>query len=116
MRGRASFLDIRHNGVRARNGAISVAFVPHDGDEPARVGYSISRRVGHAVVRNRLRRRLRAALSELARLNTPTLRGGLYVITPSPAAAGLSFTELRDALAAALEKSALLAHRPGSAP
>jgi len=115
MRGRASFLDIRHNGVRARSGAVSVAFVPHPADEPAQVGYSISRQVGNAVVRNRLRRRLRAALSELARLNTPTLRGGLYVITPSPAAVGLSFTQLRDSLAAALEKSALLAHRSGNA-
>jgi ribonuclease P protein component len=115
MRGRASFLDVRHNGVRSRAGAISVAFVPRDDGGPARVGYAVTRRVGRAVVRNRLRRRLRAALSELIRVNSTTLRGGLYVITPTPAAIGLSFPELRDTLAAALEKSSRQGRRTAAA-
>jgi ribonuclease P protein component len=79
--------------------------VPHDGDETARVGYAITRRVGNAVTRNRLRRRLQAALSELARQNNVTLRSGLYLITPGPSVVPMSFPQLREALAAAFEKN-----------
>ncbi len=51
-----------------------------DGDEP-RVGLAVSRKVGDAVVRNRLKRRLRALFDELA----PSLgRGRDYVAIARP--------------------------------
>ena len=44
---------------------MTVAFLP--GGTDVRVAYAIGRRVGPAVVRNRVRRRLRAAVRELDR-------------------------------------------------
>ena len=104
MHGRENFLDVRQHGFRARSGPIGVSYVARVSGAPAQVGYAITQRVGNAVVRNRLRRRLRAALTELARVEHPTLRGGLYVINPSPAAVPLSFTQLGSALRTALDK------------
>ena len=41
-----------------------------------RLGYTVSTRLGHAVVRNRVRRRLR----EIARLNAPRLKSGWDIV------------------------------------
>ena len=69
------------------------------------MAYAIGRPVGHAVARNRLRRRLRALMDEL-RAGLPD---GLYLIKCDFRAGTLSFAELRRALEAALE-SARVAH------
>jgi len=45
-------------------------------DEPARIGFITSRRVGGAVVRNGVRRRLR----ELVRASRPKLRRGVWLV------------------------------------
>ena len=55
-----------------------------------RIGFSVSKKVGVAVVRNRTKRRLREAVRPLL----PQLRSGLYVFVARPAAAELSFQEL----------------------
>lgn len=54
------------------------------------MAYTIGRRVGPAVVRNRLRRRLRM----LMRQAVPTLRPGAYLIVASPEAATLPYAQL----------------------
>ena len=41
-----------------------------------RVGYTVSAKLGHAVVRNRVRRRLR----EIARLNAPAMKDGWDIV------------------------------------
>jgi ribonuclease P protein component len=64
---RATFHALR-SGRRARRGPISVTFAPpHAADRPAppRVAFVVGKAAGGAVVRNRIRRRLRAALREL---------------------------------------------------
>ena len=59
-------------------------------DGPARVGLVVGRRVGKAVVRNRVKRRLRAALNEIG------LKDGMdYVVIGSAAVAGVPFATLR---------------------
>jgi ribonuclease P protein component len=63
------------------------------------VAYTIGRRVGGAVVRNRLRRRLRALIRDAA----PTLRPGAYLIGAAPAAAELGPDDLRAHLVRALK-------------
>jgi ribonuclease P protein component len=95
IRTRSTFTTLRQDGRRARSGALRVTHVPDLSGE-ARVAYAISRAVGSAVVRNRVRRRLRAACVELA---PPP---GAYLISVSTAAATCSYAELRDDLAAAL--------------
>ena len=84
---RATFLAFRH-ARRARRGLITVAWVDDDRDLPARVAFAISKKVGPAVVRNRLRRRLR----ELARRGG--LRSGAWMIIASPGAGEASFAAL----------------------
>lgn len=41
-----------------------------------RLGYTVSTKLGHAVVRNRVRRRLR----EICRLNSPTMKKGFDIV------------------------------------
>jgi ribonuclease P protein component len=92
------FEALRH-GRRHREGPITVSWVPGDPTEPPRVAYTIGRRVGSAVVRNRVRRRLRMLIREAA----PKLRSGAYLIGVSPAAALLSYEELRDSVQKAIK-------------
>jgi ribonuclease P protein component len=69
VRDRASFLALRQQGHRVRSGPISVTYLAPAPDAPAcppRVAFAIGKATGGAVVRNRVRRRLRAALQELA--------------------------------------------------
>jgi len=62
----------------------------HAGD-PAKVGFIVSRAVGSAVVRNRVKRRLR----ELMRRRLASLPGGcLLVLRAHPAAAGVRQADL----------------------
>lgn len=60
-------------------------------DGELRVAYSVSRKVGGAVVRNRCRRRLRAIIAE----TTDNLSPGAYLVVVGPAVTGLTFAELK---------------------
>ena len=96
VRGRDAFSALSRHGRRVREGPLTV--VHRDGPDPARVAFSVSRRVGPSVVRNRLRRRLRALWRDL---DAPT---GDYLIITAPPAADLGFAELGDALRAAMAR------------
>lgn len=78
--------------------------VPAELDRPAaiRVGFTVSRKVGNAVVRNRVRRRLR----EIARQVIPAeARSGLdYVLIGRQAALTRDFAVLRRELQEALKR------------
>ena len=97
VRSRAQFAALRSAGRRSRRRAIQVT---HVADRPAgaapAVAYAIGRSVGTAVVRNRVRRRLRAIVDGL------DLPSGTYLIAATPAAAGLRADELAAQLTACL--------------
>jgi ribonuclease P protein component len=102
IRDRATF-DALVAARRRRRGPISMTFVPGDPTLPPRVAYAVGRRVGPAVVRNHVRRRLRAA----ARAHRGELRpGGAYLFGAAPGAATVSFAEIDTAM------GQLLAGRP----
>jgi ribonuclease P protein component len=93
----------------------AVTTVPLGGDDasvsaaeaPARVGLIVSRAVGPAVTRNRVKRRLRAAMRPRLDSLPP---GSLVVLRANPPAAGASARELVDDLDSALRR--VLAARP----
>jgi len=59
---------LRADGTRVRRGPLSVVFLAEDPTGTPRVAYAITKRVGSAVVRNRIRRRLRATFDAQAAL------------------------------------------------
>lgn len=75
-------------GVRTRSGPVTVIRLSNDLDHP-RLGIVAGRRLGNAVTRNRVRRRVRAAATE-AELDS----AADYVIVPTAAAATVPFEEL----------------------
>ena len=81
-----------------RRGPITVTWLAGDPAEPPRVAYAIGRRAGGAVVRNRIRRRLRAIVREVA----AQLRPGAYLVGASAGAASLSYRDLRATVCQAL--------------
>ncbi len=81
-----------------RRGTITVTWVAGDPDEPPRVAYAVGRRAGGAVVRNRIRRRLRAIVREVHGEMAP----GAYLIGAGPEAARLPYGELRATMTEAL--------------
>src|SRR5450432_3420641 len=85
MRRRAEFSAAVRGGRRAGRPLLTGHLLVRPGlDDPARVGFVVSRAVGAAVVRNRVRRRLR----HLARGYLGSLPGGsLLVVRANPRAA-----------------------------
>lgn len=96
IRDRDTFVALRHSRRRARRGPVTVTWI--DAPPPPRVAYAVGRKAGSAVVRNRIRRRLRAAV----RLDASTLPPGAYLVGASSSAASVPFTELRTSLREAM--------------
>lgn len=88
------FLSLRHAPRPEENSGTGFGDSPHSGTVPApsrRVAFLLPRRVGNAVARNRLKRRLR----EIYRRNKSWFPVGFdYLVQPTPAAGRLSFAEL----------------------
>jgi ribonuclease P protein component len=85
---------------RCRDGPITVSWVSGDSTEAPQVAYTIGRKVGSAVVRNLVRRRIRMVIREAA----PSLRPGAYLIGVAPTAALLPYADLRVHVLKALER------------
>lgn len=91
------FSYVYRRGKRASCRELSLLFVKNS---QKRVGFSVSKKVGVAVVRNRTKRRLRECVRPLL----PQMRGGLYVFVARPEAARCSFQELQAQVLRLLEK------------
>jgi ribonuclease P protein component len=101
IRSRRSFEAVRHGSSRGRSGPVTVSYLEQPSWSRPQVAYAISRRVGSAVVRNRLRRRLRAIVFEGA----ASLPVGAYVVRTGPDGTLLGFDELKVAMSRAVERA-----------
>lgn len=75
-----------------------------DGDPAMRVGYTVTRKIGGAVVRNRMKRRFRALAREL--LPVAGLPGADHVLIGRSAGVERAYDSLRAELLKALGKAA----------
>ena len=75
-----------------------------DGEDHIRVGFTVTKKIGNAVVRNRMKRRLRALAREL--LPTSGIRGADHVLIGRSGGIERDFSALRTELAKALRKVA----------
>jgi ribonuclease P protein component len=94
------FERVYRQGAAYRGKLLSVHAFPNELDTP-RLGLSVSRRVGNAVTRNTVRRRLR----EIFHSVLPEVPDDLdLVVSARPAAAEATFRELDEEFASALRK------------
>ncbi len=110
IRDRSTQRKFRRPAGQAKRGPVRAIFVVTDeaGEEFVQVGYAIGRQYGNAVRRNRLRRRLRAVVRELA----PEISPGGYLLRPDPATGSLSHCELTASVRAAMITAANRALQP----
>jgi ribonuclease P protein component len=94
---------VRSEGRRGRSGPVMVRATGPSADGWCRVAFAIGRRTGNAVVRNRIRRRLRAALADLARAGEPL--PGTLLVTGGEAVARAPYLQVRSDLAQAIARA-----------
>ena len=99
LRGRGRFAAVRAEGIRAGTGLVRLTVAGNGQVEP-RVGFALPGQRS-AVVRNRLRRRLREAVRPLL----PRLQGLDVVVSAGPGASHCAFTELVTDLGTAVDRA-----------
>ncbi len=65
LKRRAEFLRIASKGRKAPAPGVVLQALARDDHGPVRLGFTVTKKVGNAVVRNRTKRRLRAAVHEV---------------------------------------------------
>ncbi len=101
LRQRADFLAVA-SGARLASPAFVVQRLPRDDRGPVRVGFTVSRKVGTATERNRVRRRLRELVK---RVDASAMRPHSdYVLVGRRTALSRDFTTMLDDLKATLHR------------
>jgi ribonuclease P protein component len=109
LRAEADFARIRSQG-RSQGNRLITLLTLSNGLEHNRYGVIVSKRVGKAVTRNLVKRRLREVLRELDRVGCIAQGLDLALIV-RPTAAAATFPELRDAVIGLLRRATIW--RPG---
>ncbi len=103
MKQRAEFLRAAAKGRKAATHGVVVQALPRGDSDPVRLGFTVTKKVGNAVIRNRTRRRLKeAARLELADRPVP---GFDLVLIGRDHTRGRPFLARRDDIKRALAKA-----------
>ncbi len=106
LKRRADFLRVARLGRKVPAPELVLQALPREDHAPLRVGFTVTKKVGNAVVRNRTRRRLReAARLVLAQQN---LAGLDLVLIGRDATRARPFQALKDDLRRALAKAGVV--------
>ena len=103
------FSYVYRRGKRASTKDLTLLFVKN---RQKRVGFSVSKKVGVAVVRNRTKRRLRECVRPLL----GRMSSGLYVFVARPSAAEQTFAQLNRQVGQLLNRAGALAPPRQDAP
>ena len=98
--GSFSYLYAHGSSVRAK--LIKINFVPSKSG--VKIGFSVNNKIGHAVVRNKVKRRMRAIAAEFI----PRLKPCQFVFVVSVGVDKLSYEEIKTRMLACLNKSGLM--------
>jgi ribonuclease P protein component len=103
LRRREAFDQVRRHGKCWTHRLVVLCVLPNDLPR-TRIGFSVSKRVGGAVVRNRVRRRLR----EIVRLRLSTVASGWdVVLIARPPIAQAEFRQIEAAVERLLQQAGL---------
>lgn len=103
------FSYVYRRGKRVSTRDLTLLYVKN---RQKRVGFSVSKKVGVAVVRNRTKRRLRECVRPLLEC----MDGGLYVFVARPSAAEQSFQQLSRQVSQLLTRASTIAAPVRNAP
>ena len=101
---RADFLAANSGKRAPMPGFVLLMRRRDDGDPAMRIGFTVTKKIGNAVVRNRMKRRLRALARDL--LPESGVRGADHVLIGRNGGIERDFAQLRGELAKALAKVA----------
>jgi ribonuclease P protein component len=107
LKRRPEFLRVASKGRKAAVHGLVLQALPRDDGQIARLGFTVTKKVGNAVVRNRTRRRLKEA-ARLLFADDP-VAGFDLVIIGRDGTRERDFAELTDDLRRALRKTGVIA-------
>lgn len=114
LRAESDFARVRANGRAWRDRLMTMLILPNGGPSN-RYGFVVSKRVGNAVTRNLVKRRLREILRQLDRAGR-LATGFDCVLIVRPGLVQVPFAELGAAVQALFERARLLLPVPLAAP
>ncbi|TYC49148.1 ribonuclease P protein component [Rhodobacterales bacterium] len=91
LKKRSEFLAVAKGGRLGRR-AFVVQGLKRESADPARVGYTVTKKTGNSVMRSRIKRRLRAAVAELTEADIP--QSADFVLVARDSALTLPFPKL----------------------
>jgi ribonuclease P protein component len=105
LKRRADFLRVAANGCKVPSGGLVLQALNRGDQDAVRIGFTVTKKVGNAVIRNRTRRRLK----EAARLQMAeqSLSGTDLVLIGRASTRSRKFSALREDLRRALGKAGL---------
>jgi ribonuclease P protein component len=103
LKRRPEFLRVASSGKKAAVGGVVLQALVRNDAEPARLGFTVTRKVGNAVIRNRTRRRLKEAARLL--LAERTVIGADLVLIGRDSTRKRKFIALQADIRRALDKT-----------